>query len=79
MPKYTVVLLRPEVISDDYPIDTYTAHVEAANIKEAIREAQIQVFKGEEVKPRSTDEYKMLLVFRGHQEPIAFGWQTGYC
>lgn len=76
--KYTVVLLRPEVISDDYPIDTYTAYVEETGIKEAIRAAQIQAFKSEEVKPRSKDEYKMLLVFKGHQEPIAFGWQTWY-
>lgn len=44
MKPYTVVLMRPDYLTDNYGMDTYTAHVEEKGILEAIARGQKEAF-----------------------------------
>lgn len=69
---YTVVLLRPDYIADgDYDADTYTAHVEAVSVYEAIGAAQKDVFAADQaagLDPDSPYDYALCDIFEGHHD-----------
>lgn len=83
MYKYTVVLLRPEYLSEDtgeeYGQDIYVATVEAESMTRAIAVAQAEVMaadKKDKLKPKKATDYKLCVMFDGHPTTAAFGWQT---
>lgn len=70
--KYTVLLLFPQYMTDG-TINTYLAHVEAADVPEAILLARTQVEADElgDAEPGSSpaeilEDYEVLAVFYGH-------------
>jgi hypothetical protein len=80
---YTVVLLRPEYLGDitqeQYGQDIYVALVTAANIGGAIEAAQQEVFAADTLDglaPVDAEDYKLCVMFEGHQDPMCFGWQA---
>ena len=87
MKPYTVVLLRPEYLTEEsgeeygeeYGLDTYVASVQAGGLSEAITTAQNEVFaadKREDLEPAKPEDYKMCLIFEGHQKVLMWGWQV---
>ena len=80
---YTVVLLRPDYLNEitetEYGQDIYVALVDADTTLLAVRDAQREVFvadKKEGLKPESPEDYKLCVLFGGHQNPKLFGWQA---
>lgn len=73
MKKYTVLLLRPDYIADDYGQDTYLAHVEAIDVLTAQETAQREAYQSD-VPPDDDGydesayrpDYFVLAVFEGH-------------
>lgn len=79
--KFTVVLLRPDYMSENYGEDIYVALVEVDkdDTLTALRAAQVQVFKADkrdELEPESVSDYALCVMFPGHVQPCMFGWQT---
>lgn len=79
---YTVVLLRPdylgEVTQEQYGQDIYVALVMASSVGHAIKAAQQEVFAvdtKDALAPVSAEDYKLCVLFEGHHDPRAFGWQ----
>lgn len=70
--KYTVLLLRPDYVADDYGQDTYQAWVEAESVTEAIRKAQLEVVIVDDPDDRFNfaADYFVLAVYLGHQADI---------
>ncbi len=74
MKRYTVLLLRPDYIADDYGQDTYLAHVEAFDVLTAQETAQREAYQtdgffdgDDEHDPVSAcADYLVLAVFEGH-------------
>ena len=74
MRKFTVLLLRPDTISDDFGHDTYLAHVESGSVVIAQSKAQMEAWVEdnggpndiEDDAPGSPDDYGVLCVFEGH-------------
>lgn len=80
--KYTVVLLRPEYLSEItdevYGQDIYVALVKATTSEAAILAAQAEAFKADKtilMRPQKSEDYKLCVLFEGHHEPRRFGWQ----
>ena len=73
--KYTVVLLRPDYLADDYGVDTYTAYVEAETIGQAVKKAQKDVFHSDENIANSQEDYRLCLMFEGYHAPVCYGWE----
>lgn len=83
MNKYTVVLLRPEYMGEDtgehYGLDIYVALVESDTSMDALKVAQAEVFeadKKDQLRPKSPTDYKLCVMFPGHLNPTAYGWQV---
>lgn len=80
--KYTVVLLRPDYIAEEYGEDTYVAFVETdaeKSFKAAIVAAQKQVYKADrkdKVWVESADDYKAIAIFEGHHECLYWAWMS---
>lgn len=74
MKKYTVLLLRPDYIADDYGQDTYLAHVWAIDVLTAQETAQQEAYRcdfpvsdaEEHDSISSCADYFVLAVFEGH-------------
>lgn len=80
--EYTVVLLRPEYLSEEtdeeYGQDIYVALVSSENIRKAIQIAQKEAYDAdikEDLKPKSAEDYKLCVMFEGTHNPTFFGWQ----
>lgn len=76
--KYTVVLLRPDYIADDYGKDIYIAHVEAINPDDAIIEAQRQawaadIYDGTNGEDGDPNDYALSVMFEGHLDAVRIG------
>lgn len=78
--KFTVLLLRPDYLVDNYGrlsnYDTYLAWVEANSAKHAVQVAQKEVFEIDnpdmvDVRHEEPEDYYPLVVFRGHLEALA--------
>lgn len=75
MNHFTVLLLRPDYIADEFGKDTYLAHVVATGVEDATRSAQLEAITAdlddsmppEDVVP---DDYHVLFACRGHQEDL---------
>lgn len=79
---YTVVLLRPdylgEVTQEQYGQDIYVALVMAGSVGQAIKAAQQEVFAvdtKDALAPVYAEDYELCVLFEGHHDPRAFGWQ----
>lgn len=75
--KYTVLLLRPDYIADEFGKDTYLAWVEAPSIKHAVEVAQMEVWVDDNGGPDSPEEaigedtdYHVLFVCEGHMADL---------
>lgn len=85
MKSWTVVLRRPQAVLDQWdmlPFDEdraiYVAHItDAPDVLTAIKEAKKEARRWDSVKGVKAREYITLVVFKGRQEPIAYGWSTG--
>lgn len=81
MKQYTVLLLRPDYIADDYGQDTYLAHVEAFDVLTAQETAQREAYQtdgffddGDDHDPGpSCADYLVLTVFEGHLNDMKEG------
>lgn len=68
---WTVLLLRPDYIADDYGTDTYMTHVEAENAAAAVEAAQTEAYEADHDEDEreegigSADDYAVLLVIEG--------------
>jgi hypothetical protein len=62
---YTVLLLRPDYIADQYGEDTYLAHVTAGNPTEALAEARREVAKADGNDEPEWNDYACLCIFEG--------------
>lgn len=66
---YTVLLLRPDYVTDDYGQDTYMTNVEATTVKTAVRRARLEVLGVDtpNAKPTRDDlqDYFVLFVAEG--------------
>ena len=83
MNAYTVVLLRPEYMTEEsgeeFGMDTYVAMVTEESLEDAIKTAQKKVMasdKRDGLRPRNAEDYKMCLIFPGHIHPELYGWQV---
>lgn len=75
--KYTVLLLRPDYIADEFGKDTYMAHVEASGVDRAIRTAQFEAVLADEhsLDPGDEDwvdhtDYHVLFVGHHHLQDL---------
>ena len=82
MSNYTVVLLRPEYISDEtgrtYGKDIYVALVEADGWISAVSVARDEVFASDlkdELPIKKSEDYVFCVLFKGHHNPDFFGFQ----
>lgn len=78
MNKYSVLLLRPDYMTDNYGQDTYYAWVKADTPGHAIARARAQVIKADDVDDPDNcnpDDYAVLLVLAGYQQGLAWDWE----
>jgi len=73
--RYTVLLLLPDYIAQNFGEETYTAHVDAGSAEAAIEAAQDEAF-GRIVQSKGIDEgvaddFAALLVAKGHLDNLA--------
>lgn len=80
---FTVVLLRPEYLTkitkEKYGLDIYVALVTVSEQSHALAAAQCEVFRcdcADGLKPKNVGDYKLCVMFAGHQEALRYGWQT---
>lgn len=75
MKPYTVLLLRPDYIADNYGQDTYLAHVNANNPDEAVTAAQVEAYNadGGDDADESWEDYHPLIVVDGHHADLKGG------
>lgn len=67
---YSVLLLRPDYIADDFGWDTYLAHVEAEDVTSAVMIARQSVVAVDGTMPENTEDYYVLMVCDGHVKDI---------
>ena len=77
MKKYTVLLLRPDYIADEFGMDTYLAHVEAASVGAAQAQAQVEARDSDQELDDDDDDwndptdYHVQCVFEGHLDDLS--------
>jgi len=69
--KYSVLLLRPDYVADDYGQDTYMAHVWGTSVDQAIERAQKEAAEADKDEDDCWVDYYPLLVTRGHIDDLA--------
>jgi hypothetical protein len=75
MNAYTVVVLYPQRLADDYPRMTNTAAVQADDPIGALSAGAKQAWEKQPAKDRGTlADWLPLVVFDGHLKPAAYGW-----
>lgn len=67
---YSVLLLRPDYVADEYGKDVYFAHVCAANPAKAVSIAQAEAAVADETDLQSAIDYHALIVLPGHVETL---------
>lgn len=78
MNEYTIILLRPDDLTDDYGQDIYVAYVTAKDTRAAILAAQNEVYLADKIDGQpvaSKDDYALLVFFLGHHYCL-FGGQV---
>lgn len=79
MKKFTVVVLYPKRLQErgQKAPQTYTAFVEASDCYRARDEGREQAWRKQPPEDRGfLAGWQCLVVFEGHQQPVAFGWQA---
>jgi hypothetical protein len=74
--KFTVVLLYPDYMADDYGTDLYVAHVEADTPEQSVPLAQAQAAEYQEEFDGDPADFAMILVFEGHILPVLDGYSA---
>ena len=77
--KYTVVLLRPDYMAEQYGTDIYVAYVKARDIKSAVAKAQKEVYRADKkynLEPGCQYDYALCVAFEDHPKVARFGWQS---
>ena len=67
--KYSVLLLYPDYLCDAYP-ETYLAHVEARNVREAVEKARAEALRANELDAEYALDFAVELVCSGHIEDL---------
>jgi hypothetical protein len=72
MKDYTVLLLRPDYMADEFGKDTYMAYVSAKSVAEAQEAAQHEAYKADDCCG-GWEDYAVLLVIAGNHRDIKEG------
>lgn len=76
MKTFTVVVLYPARLQTPRCNMTYTAYVDSVDEFRARRIAEMEAFRRQNPKERGKlKDWRSLVVFRGKQKPVAYGWQ----
>jgi hypothetical protein len=73
MKKYTVLMITPDYLAEQYGEDTYCAYVEAENVVEAQRAGQHEALAAvtpDEISPYPPEDFFVVFVCEGHVEDI---------
>lgn len=76
MKTYTILLLRPDYIADEFGKDTYLTHVRAESVETAEVAAQVEAYTGdcegctEDELAENFEDYAILLVIEGQHLDI---------
>ena len=79
MNPYSVLLLRPDSIADEFGKDTYLAHVVANGAADAVRAARAEASASDHQEDDDDDgpippkDYHVLFCCLGHQEDLSVG------
>lgn len=77
MKKYTVVLNRPLYMTDGEPGVPYTALVEAEDAQDAVRKATLEASTVDNINLEegycTSNDYTLVVAFKGYVEPCLFG------
>ena len=75
MKPYTVLLLYPDYLADNYGEDTYQAWVDAQSVTEAASKAQLEAAGDDNVPVGHTvddlNDFKVLAVYEGHHVDLS--------
>lgn len=76
MNDYTVLLLRPDYMADEFGKDTYLAHVMADGAEQARAFGQIEAWDADnksdnDADPSDHQDYHVLFVALGHHENLS--------
>lgn len=84
--KYTVLMMYPEYLTDNYGEETYLAHVVADSVENAMTAAQDQAYQAQLKKEQFSDfepetdnpeqDFQVVLCVRGHLEDLSWQAQT---
>ena len=58
MKKYTVILLYPDFVADEFGHETYMTSVEAKNPKSAVKKARMEVLSASRAENEGESEYE---------------------
>ena len=82
MSKFTVIVARPEYLSDaignEHITDVYVAAVESEDRYAACKAALTEVYTADKkygLRVDSSADYTVVLCFNGHPKISLFGWQ----
>jgi hypothetical protein len=68
---FTVLLMRPDYLAEQYGTDTYLAQVDAAHREGAIKAAQIQAHGNDQLTEEcEPEDYAAVLVLPGHHSAV---------
>ena len=70
MRKFTVILMRPDYLAEEFGKDNCIAHVRAQDHEQAVRFAQADVDIADGHAAQDTEDYYPLAVFPGHIESL---------
>lgn len=68
--KYTVVLIYPDYLAEDYPRDCYISYVNSENPRTAIKKAKQEAAKANKIKDK--DDFLAIACFDGHSDMYFF-------
>jgi len=70
MKRYTVLLLRPDYVADGFGEDTYLAHVQARTPRAAVKLAQQEVVRLDDLEDVKAADYYPLITTKGWRDDI---------
>jgi hypothetical protein len=70
MKKWTVILLYPDYMADDYGSETYMTCVRAADPAGAVAKARAEVCAANEVDEDDAEDFFVIAVMRGEHDDV---------
>lgn len=67
---YSVLLQRPDYLSDNYGLDTYFTTVWGATVEAAVEAARLEAATADELEECDLTDYAVLLVIKGDHQDI---------